>query len=259
MKKAPGRGTTETALVPFGDMLNHSPHPNLRHTRWTFVHNNTATTSLVNDDSDAASDTTPMPSTTRKLCKGWFVLTVASESGLPVPKSEAEAGGLGTTDGNVIDCTQDQEVFDSYGHKSNSRYLLNYGFAIQQNIITSSSNGSKNCSNDITSAGAAPANASHSHSTLRCFEDCRLFFQLDPMDPHLTLKVQLDDTTTSALLLVTHNSLTLALHMLNIYVVIITDVIISVCCSPAIKIPLPRGNNSTSSRWHQQRWVAGVG
>ena len=160
---------TESALVPFGDMLNHSPHPHQRHTRWTFEH----TASLATDVTD--SDT---PTTDSKACKGWFTLTVATESGLRVP-GDCPTTGCAQTQGQ-------QEVFDSYGHKSNGRYLLNYGFAIHPNIININ-NTSKSSSNDITSTDTAPDN--NNHLILRCFEDCRLFFQLDPLDPHLTLKV----------------------------------------------------------------------
>ena len=161
---------TESALVPFGDMLNHCPHPHLRHTRWTFVKNVNIN---INDTASPATDVTANDtlSSTDKACTGWFTLTVVSESGLQLPGAGAGAGAGDGQQGGV-----QQEVFDSYGHKSNSRYLFNYGFTIPQNIIT--------INNKSNGAGTAPAN-----TTLRCFEDCRLFFQLDPQDPHLTLKV----------------------------------------------------------------------
>ena len=153
MKKGPGVSATETALVPFGDMLNHSHDPHRRQTRWAFVHDDCSSIPNAFIATDAATPTAALP--TSKACKGYFALTVASECGLcvPVGSPTATAGG-GYEHGH--------EVFDSYGHKSNSRYLLNYGFAIDQNIVTTKSNGNNNNNDSIN----------HNNVTHRC---CTLF------------------------------------------------------------------------------------
>ena len=58
---------------------------------------------------------------------------------------------------------KDQQVYDSYGKKCNSRFLLNYGFAIEKNRDT---NG-------------------------QCHDEVRLRFELDESDPCYSTKMRL--------------------------------------------------------------------
>lgn len=80
-----------------------------------------------------------------------------------------------------LDCGE--EVFDSYGKKCNSRYLLNYGFTVLNNrgsrlffflLICSDSDGT-------------------------CYNQCCIEIGLDPSDPSFSAKVErLDDISKSA-------------------------------------------------------------
>ena len=62
------------------------------------------------------------------------------------------------------DLAAGQAVHDSYGRKCNARFLLNYGFAVEDN---------------------------YDHDSFKCFNECALHVQLDPADPAIRVKKNL--------------------------------------------------------------------
>ena len=137
---SPGpRTVTQTALVPFGDMLNHA-RP--RRTRWAY-----------------APAPAPPPSSSNP---GHFAMTAER----PLARGS--------------------EVLGSYGHKSNARYLLNYGFTFPTNVLTPAD--VRPAFADAVGEGGGGTGGG-GVGELRCLDEVRLFFQLDLDDPHYTLKV----------------------------------------------------------------------
>jgi len=80
------------------------------------------------------------------------------------------------------------EVLGSYGHKSNARYLLNYGFTFATNVLSPAD--VRPAFADAVGEGGGGKGGS-GVGELRCLDEVRLFFQLDLDDPHYTLKVPL--------------------------------------------------------------------
>jgi len=79
------------------------------------------------------------------------------------------------------------EVLGSYGHKSNARYLLNYGFTFPTNVLTPAD--VRPAFADAVGDKGGGDKGGSGVGELRCLDEVRLFFQLDLDDPHYTLKV----------------------------------------------------------------------